>query len=199
MRRKKRERKIVDSCSAGDSGDTGLTLGSGRSPGKGNGDPRHYSYLENPHGQRSRVGSPWGCKESGMTEAAERAHMCTHTHTRLLVDVTGGRDSCAHTGARLPLGAASSAGILGVQWDPPPRGRAGRTDYSCVSPALGAVPGTRQLLGSHGSKHRHPPSVGSLPTLSYLAAPSPPTRSRHPWGGRVLSSCWPLGPQKLCP
>ena len=53
MRRKKRERKIVDSCSAGDSGDTGLTLGSGRSPGKGNGDPRHYSYLENPHGQRS--------------------------------------------------------------------------------------------------------------------------------------------------
>ena len=28
-----------------------------------------YSSLENPHGQRSLVGySPWGCKESDMTE-----------------------------------------------------------------------------------------------------------------------------------
>ena len=75
-----------------------MILGSGRSPGKGNGDPLHYSYLENPHGQRSLVGSPWGCKESDMTEAAEGTHMCTHTHTnthtRLLTDITGGRDSC---------------------------------------------------------------------------------------------------------
>ena len=43
-------------------------------------------------------GSPWGCKESDMTEAAEGTHMCTHTHTnthtRLLTDITGGRDSC---------------------------------------------------------------------------------------------------------
>ena len=32
-------------CSAGD---VGPTLGSGRSPGEGNGNPPQYSYLENP-------------------------------------------------------------------------------------------------------------------------------------------------------
>ena len=35
-------------CSAGDTGDVGLILGSGRSPGEGNGNPLQYSYLENP-------------------------------------------------------------------------------------------------------------------------------------------------------
>ena len=36
--------------------------------------PLQYSYLENPHGQRSLVGcSPWGCKESDMT-------VTEHTH-----------------------------------------------------------------------------------------------------------------------
>ena len=53
-------------CSAGD---TDSTPGSGRSPGKGNGNPLQYSCLEKSHGQRSLVGcSPWGHKESGMTE-----------------------------------------------------------------------------------------------------------------------------------
>ena len=36
-------------CNAGD---LGLTPGSGRSPGEGNGNPLQYSCLENPHGQR---------------------------------------------------------------------------------------------------------------------------------------------------
>ena len=35
-------------ASTGDSGDTGLTLGLGRSPGRGNGKPLQYSCLENP-------------------------------------------------------------------------------------------------------------------------------------------------------
>ena len=57
-------------ASAGDVRDVGLILGSGRSPGEGNGNPLQYSCLENPHGQRSPVGySPWGHKESDMTEA----------------------------------------------------------------------------------------------------------------------------------
>ena len=44
-----------------------LIPGSGRSPGQGNGSPRHYSYLENSV-DRSLAGySPWGCKESDMT------------------------------------------------------------------------------------------------------------------------------------
>ena len=35
-------------CNAGDTGDTGLIPGSGRSPGEGNGNPLQYSCLENP-------------------------------------------------------------------------------------------------------------------------------------------------------
>ena len=36
------------SASAGDIRDLGLIPGSGRSPGEGNGNPLHYSCLENP-------------------------------------------------------------------------------------------------------------------------------------------------------
>ena len=43
--------------------DLGLIPGLGRSPGEGNGDPLQYSGLEN-----SMEYSPWGCKESDMTE-----------------------------------------------------------------------------------------------------------------------------------
>ena len=44
--------------------------GSGRSPGEGNGYPLQYSCLENSMDKgRSLSGcSPWGLKESGMTE-----------------------------------------------------------------------------------------------------------------------------------
>ena len=50
-------------------GDLGLIPGLGRSPGEGHGSPLQYSCLNNPHGQRSLVGySPWGHKESDMTE-----------------------------------------------------------------------------------------------------------------------------------
>ena len=45
--------------------DLGLIPGLGRSPGGGgHGNPLQYSCLENPHGQRSMVGSgSWDCKE----------------------------------------------------------------------------------------------------------------------------------------
>ena len=47
----------------------GKIPGLGRSPGGRHGSPLQYSCLENPHGQRSLVGySPWGHKESNMTE-----------------------------------------------------------------------------------------------------------------------------------
>ena len=46
------------SCNAGDSGSI---PGSGRSPGEEIGFPLQYSWLENPHGQRSPAGySPRG-------------------------------------------------------------------------------------------------------------------------------------------
>ena len=37
-------------------GDLGSIPGLGRSPGRGHGNPLQYSFLENPHGQRSLVG-----------------------------------------------------------------------------------------------------------------------------------------------
>ena len=41
-----------------------------RSPGGGHGNPLQYSFLENPHRQRSLANySSWGCKESDTTEA----------------------------------------------------------------------------------------------------------------------------------
>ena len=46
-----------------DAGDAGSIPGSGRFPGEGNGNPLQ-------HGRRSLAGySPWGQKESDMTEA----------------------------------------------------------------------------------------------------------------------------------
>ena len=46
-----------------------MITGLGRSPEGGHGNPLQYSCLENPHGQRSLVSySPWGRKESDMTE-----------------------------------------------------------------------------------------------------------------------------------
>ena len=55
--------------SAGDIRDMGWIPGLGRSPGGGHGNPLQYSCLQNPHGQTSLAGySPWGCRESDMTE-----------------------------------------------------------------------------------------------------------------------------------
>ena len=46
-----------------------LIPGLGRSPVGGNDTSLQYSWLENPHGQRSLVGySPWGHKESDLTK-----------------------------------------------------------------------------------------------------------------------------------
>ena len=50
-------------------GDLVLVPRLGRPPGEGNSNPVQYSFLENPHGQRSLANySPWGHKESDMTE-----------------------------------------------------------------------------------------------------------------------------------
>ena len=48
-------------------GDQGSIPGSGRFPGEGNGNPLQYSCLENSMDGRTWW-SPWGCKESDMTE-----------------------------------------------------------------------------------------------------------------------------------
>ena len=62
---------MVDTCNVGD---LGLIPGLGRCPGGGHGNPRQYSCLENPHGQRCLAGySPWGHKESDTTEGLSTA------------------------------------------------------------------------------------------------------------------------------
>ena len=53
-------------------GDLGLIPGLGRSAG-GHGNPLQYSYLENPHGQRSLWATVQGHKESDMTEQLSMA------------------------------------------------------------------------------------------------------------------------------
>ena len=48
------------------------SLGQGKSPGEGNGNPLQYSCLGNPMGQRSLAGySPWSCKESDTTKGSQ--------------------------------------------------------------------------------------------------------------------------------
>ena len=87
--------------SACNAGDLGSILGSGRSPGEGNGNPLQYSCLENPmeresDGGRSLVGySPWGRKESDMTE---RLHFIIDTESsdRPEVDVCREMKSMGH-------------------------------------------------------------------------------------------------------
>ena len=50
--------------------------GLGRSPREGHGNPLQYSCLENPLGQKSLAGySPWGHKESDMTEQLSTAQV----------------------------------------------------------------------------------------------------------------------------
>ena len=66
-------------CNVGDAGDAGSISGLERPPGEGNGNPLQYSCLENPHGRKSLVGySPWGRKESDMTErlSAHSTYTC---------------------------------------------------------------------------------------------------------------------------
>ena len=59
-------------ASAGDIRTVGWIPGLGRSSGEGHGNPLQYSFLENPHGQKSLAGySPWGHRESDMTERTE--------------------------------------------------------------------------------------------------------------------------------
>ena len=67
-----------------DTWDRGLIPESGRSTGVGNGNPLQCSCLEN-HMDRSLEGySPWGCKESDMTEHVS-AHAYTHRVRKGLV------------------------------------------------------------------------------------------------------------------
>ena len=67
---------------SGDARDVDLIPVSGKSLRVGNDNPRQYSCLENPHGQRNLEGySSWNHKESDMTEHS------THTIHKLVVKI----------------------------------------------------------------------------------------------------------------
>ena len=66
-------------ASAYNAGDPGLIPGCRRSPGEENGNPLQHSCLENPHGQRNLTGySPWGHKESDMTDQLKLSQVGWH-------------------------------------------------------------------------------------------------------------------------
>ena len=66
-------------ASACNVGDPGSIPGLERSPGEGNGNPLQYSCLEKSHGRRSLVDySPWGRKESDMTEPLHFPFLSCH-------------------------------------------------------------------------------------------------------------------------
>ena len=67
-------------CNAGNPGSIPV---SGRFPGEGHGNPLQYSFLKNPHGQRSLAGySPWGLKESDTTEQLSTAYQTRLTNLK---------------------------------------------------------------------------------------------------------------------
>ena len=73
-------------ANAGGTGDSGSMIPvSERSPGVGNGNPLQYSYLENPMDRGAWRGyTPWGYKESDMTERLSIACYSSTTYMHRL-------------------------------------------------------------------------------------------------------------------
>ena len=72
-------------ASACNTGDSGSIPGSGRPPGEGNGNPLQHSSGKS-HGQKSLIGySPWGHKESDMTERLHFHFLRVSMKVKLLV------------------------------------------------------------------------------------------------------------------
>ena len=67
-------------ANTGDTGDADLISGSRRSPGEGNGNPFHYSCLENPLDRGAWWATVHGVTKS-WTRLSTQAHTHTHTHT----------------------------------------------------------------------------------------------------------------------
>ena len=81
-------------CSAGD---LGSIPGSRRSLRGEHGNPLQYSYLENPHGQRSLAGySPWGHTESDMTGQLSTTSFIGGTLSFLLLQLLLSAPKCTH-------------------------------------------------------------------------------------------------------
>ena len=73
-------------ANAGDATDAGLIPRSERSHRVGNGSPLQYSCLKNPMDREAWQASPWGCKESDMTE---QLHFCFQTYLQEVTLLSG--------------------------------------------------------------------------------------------------------------
>ena len=71
----KKKKKKNQPANAGDTRDTGSIPGSGRSPGKGNGNPFQYSCLGNPLDRGS-----WQATVHGVVKSQTRLKDSVHTH-----------------------------------------------------------------------------------------------------------------------
>ena len=96
--------------SACNEGDLDWIPGLGRSPRGGHGNPLLYSFLENPHGQKSLADpSLWGHKESDMTEQLSTAR-CIIVYMPITGSV-GKKSTCN-------AGATGDAGLI-LHWADP--------------------------------------------------------------------------------
>ena len=125
---------------------------SGRSPGRGNGNPLQYSCLENPHGWRSLAGySPRGCKESDTTEVTK--HICTPKSTKWQERYSGASGHSRWAGCVHAHFMGEETG--GLSSTAAPRGSAVclvAGPLSCPSQCLACVEETARILGL-GSWH----------------------------------------------
>ena len=76
-------------------GERGLIPGSGRSPGRGKGNPLQYSCLENPMNRGAWWASPQASKESDTTEATQQAGWIL-SYTTSIFSFVDGHLGCSH-------------------------------------------------------------------------------------------------------
>ena len=115
-------------CNAGDAGAMGSIPGSGRSPGGVHGKPHQCSLPGESHGQRNLAGySPWGHKESDMTE---QAHARRCLDNCIMTNISGkihrsqndylgqGRDWNEHTWGKFGVFLIKPSKLVYIQGQP---------------------------------------------------------------------------------
>ena len=102
-------------ASAYNAGDLGSILGSGRSPGGGNGSPLQYSCLEIPMDGGTWLSySPWGCKELDMTQPQLTHPEKLESPVRITIALP---DSSNHNCPSFSLCSTKTQILLNLVWE----------------------------------------------------------------------------------
>ena len=123
-------------ANAGDSRDTGLIPGSGRSPRVKNGNLLQYSWLENSMNRGAWWANPWSCKESDTTMHAHRQRK--GPHLKLTFCHRARQSGSTHTRTELGLTFTERLGF--------PGGSDGR-ESTCNVGDAGSIPGLGRAPG----------------------------------------------------